>query len=63
MFSYNDSAIGILPHFELTSAMLSVWRKKFMEIKNSIPENQEMFTQLKVQKDSGEILLRNILSL
>jgi GMP synthase-like glutamine amidotransferase len=63
MFSYSDSAIGILPHFELTSAMFSVWRKKFMEIKNSIPENQEMFTQLKVQKDSGEILLRNILSL
>jgi GMP synthase-like glutamine amidotransferase len=63
MFSYNDSAIGILPHFELTSAMFLVWRKKFMEIKNSIPENQETFTQLKVLKDSGEILLRNILSL
>jgi len=63
MFSYNDSAIGILPHFELTTAMFMVWRKKFMEIKNSIPENQETFTQLKVLKDSGEILLRNILSL
>jgi GMP synthase-like glutamine amidotransferase len=63
MFSYNTSAIGILPHFELTGIMLSVWKKKFLEIKNSIPENQETYKQLESLNHSGEILLRNILSL
>ncbi len=63
MFSYKDTAIGILPHFEITGSMLSVWKKKFLDIGNSIPENQESYKQLESLNHSGEILLRNILSL
>jgi GMP synthase-like glutamine amidotransferase len=62
MFSYNDKAIGILPHFEVTINMIQTWMNKFPEIKASINKDS-LKINLEAQKSSGELILRNIISL
>ncbi len=62
MFSYNDKAIGILPHFEVTINMIQTWMNKFPEIRASINKDS-LKINLEAQKSSGELILRNIISL
>ncbi len=63
MFSYKDIAFGILPHFEVTTAMIHTWMNKFPIIKDNINNKDSLNINIEAQKSSGEIILRNIISL
>jgi GMP synthase-like glutamine amidotransferase len=63
MFSYKDIAFGILPHFEVTTTMIQTWMNKFPVIKESINSKDSLNINIEAQKSSGEIILRNIISL
>ena len=63
MFSYKDIAFGILPHFEVTTAMIHTWMNKFPIIKENINNKDSLNINIEAQKSSGEIILRNIISL